>query len=298
MGGLLGARAVFVGCAQNCAVTLPRVLGTMERLSALFAERAFVLLENDSRDATKQVLRAWCATRPAARLVERDGLAAACPIRTIRLAQLRNSYLATVRAEFADWDYLVVFDCDEVNDAEIDSEAMRRAIDFLARGPSRAGVFANPDGIYRDIWALRHPKLCPGDAWEEVLDYGLRHKVADDEAFTRTFRKRIVTIARSDPPLEVASAFGGLAIYKIASVLGNARPYVGYKKKLVATPQGSREVGWQVCEHVSFNAGFGERGEKLYILPYLVNGRIAQQWFPPDAYRLLIFDLKAAGLGD
>jgi hypothetical protein len=123
----------------------------------------------------------------------------------------------------------------------------------------------------------------------------MAHGVTDEEAFIKTFEKRIFQLLPSAPPLEVISAFGGLGIYKVASILRNERNYVGYKNKFIT----GAEVGWQCCEHVSFNAGFRERGEKLFVIPELVNSqyrfalsdcsRVSSFW------RSLLFDAVKIG---
>ena len=52
----------------------------------------------------------------------------------------------------------------------------------------------------------------------------------------------------------------------------------------------AREMGWQRCEHVSFHAGFRERGERLFILPDLINCRAGEANFRPSFWRTLLFD--------
>jgi hypothetical protein len=137
-------RAVFTGCARDCAAALPRVLAKVARMAGLFAETAFVFIENDSRDGTKSLLEAWCGERPNARLISLDGLAASCPVRTIRLATARNRYLSAVRSEFSDYNLLIALDCDEVNAREIDLAAVGRAVEFLEQDASYAAVFGTP----------------------------------------------------------------------------------------------------------------------------------------------------------
>lgn len=264
-------KVLFAGCARNCAAALPGVLKNVEAMASLWEDSAFLFVENDSTDGTKAILQAWCGARDKARMLSFDGLAEFCPVRTVRLERLRKQCLSVLRAEYADYTHLVLLDCDEVNIGEMDMDAVRRAVDFLNADPATAGVFAGQDDLYYDLWALRHPTLCPGDIWEEVYDYALMHRVTDAEAFRNTFVKRLFPLPASAPPLEVDSAFGGLGIYKIASVLGNARSYAGYKIKRVPVNGEWWEVGWQVCEHVAFHAGFRERNEKLFILPFLVN---------------------------
>ena len=105
----------------------------------------------------------------------------------------------------------------------LDLDGVRQAVEFLDAGADRAGVFAGQDGLYYDLWALRHTELCPQDIWEELYDYAVANKTTDEEAFRQTFRKRLFPLPRSAPPLEVDSAFGGLGLYKAASVLPNPR---------------------------------------------------------------------------
>jgi hypothetical protein len=268
-------RAIFAACARDCASYLSKVLANVSQMAELFAETAYVFIENDSHDNTPRQLNDWCEGRAAAHLISLDGLSNFCSQRTVRLSTARNRYLSLVRSGYSTYDYLFVLDCNEVNTTRIDLDAIRRSIEFLERDVTRAGVFANSEGDYYDLWALRHPTLCPNDIWEEVCDYVTAHRVTDEEAFIKIFKKRIFQLPSTAPPLEVNSAFGGLGIYKVASILGNERNYVGYKNKLINLPTSSVEavVGWQCCEHVSFNAGFRERGEKLFIMPELVNSQ-------------------------
>jgi hypothetical protein len=299
MDRIIDKRAVFVGCARNCAVALPHVLDNILSMSRLFLESAFIFVENDSQDATQTNLRRWCDGGRNARLIVLDGLADFCSIRTLRLEIARNRYLSLVRSEYSSYDFLFVVDCDEVNAARIDLGAVRRAINFLTEEENRAAVFANAKGIYYDLWALRHRLRCPGDIWEEACDYAIAHEVTDEEAFRETFSKRIITIAPDQAmPMEVDSAFGGLGIYKIPSIMRNGKRHVGYNVKHIPAgviglrQDGMRACGWQCCEHVSFNAGFRERGDKLFVLPYLINFETEGLIFPPSGWRGLLFDLR------
>ena len=294
---MLHKNAVFVGCARDCALYLPQVLANVARMASLFAESVFVFVENDSRDATKEQLTRWCGDRPNARLISLDGLATSQPSKTIRLAILRNQCLSQIRSEFSTFDYLFAVDCDDVNVQNIDLGAVRRAIDFLEQDVSHAGVFANSQPHYRDMWALRHPTRCPGDIWEEVCDYAFSHGVSDKEAFAQTFARRIFSLGLDSPPLEVDSAFGGLGIYKVPSVIKSKREYVGSRLKLLPGPQGPAEFGWQCCEHVAFHAGLSERGERLFILPFLVNVNYGPRSFGsnPSFWRSCLFEISTKG---
>jgi hypothetical protein len=287
-------KALFAGCARDCAVALPSVLDNVDKLSSLYAAAAFVFVENDSKDDTKQLLKEWCDKKRTALLITLDGLLSMQPVRGLRLEHARRQYLAALKTYFSDYSHLIVLDCDQVNAGEIDLNAVQRAIEFLESDRSHAGVFSNQDGDYYDMWALRHRERCPGDIWEEVLDCMLALRISDREAFNRTFAKRTFSLPSTAGPLEVDSAFGGLGIYKVGCVLRNAGNYVGYKRKQILTMNGPHEVGWEVCEHVSFNFGFRQHNERLFILPYLVNAGHNYHVISPSVFRQFIFSLRFA----
>ena len=289
MGTKRAERVVFAGLARDCASALPSVLANIAAMSDQFRESAFLFLENGSRDGTRGVLEQWCRSRPEAQLLSPDHPDAFSPVRTIRLAALRNQLIAAIRERFSDFDLVVMMDCDEVNAAPTDMADIGLAVDFLMAEEDRAGVFANMLGGYIDYWALRHPTRCPDDVWEAMLDYVVRHGVGDDAAYDAVFAPRLFALAADAAPLEVDSAFGGLGIYRLKKVLANPASYVGAKRKTVPMQGGVREVGWQTCEHVSFHAGLRAEGGRLFILPGLVIGRVERLDFPHWVWRSMVF---------
>jgi hypothetical protein len=269
------------------------VLRNIERLSNLFEDAAFVLVENDSRDQTKQVLQEWGKSKGGFKLVCMDDLQF-CSLRTVRLAIARNMYLEIIRnSAIREFDYLFVMDMDNVNERELNVASVVKALEFLESEPSHAGVFANQSGAYFDMWALRHSTLCPRDVWEEVLEYAMTHSCSDDEAFERTFRRRIFSLSAEAQPVEVSSAFGGFGIYKLSYALGSR--YVGRETKLVESPPDQLRIPMQICEHVPFNKEIERQGGRLFILPWLLNwdgwdaGSDAK-WFIPSFFRELVID--------
>ena len=283
--------AVLVGCARNCEPYLDRVLANMALVASQFAEAAFVFVENDSADATAAHLQAFGGDQAHFILEQLPGLAQRHRGRTERLAAARNHYLKLIRgSRLRGFDYLLVFDMDEVNAAGQPPDNFLRAIEFLESAPDHAAVFANQAGCYYDMWALRHAGACPGDVWEEVFDYALAHAVSDQAAFDATFAKRIFKLGRDSAPVEVDSAFGGLGIYRMASVLEGE--YIGRRDKAVVVAGRTHHLLWQVCEHVSFHAAIRARGGRLFIAPWLLNAQCTAN-FPPSAFRGLYRVLEA-----
>jgi hypothetical protein len=248
--------AVIVGCARDCEAFLPAVLENISRIANLYSHAAFVFVENDSRDNTREILRRWLSERASSFLICLDGLAAQERRRTARLAIARNAYMEAVHCHhLAKRDHLLVLDFDIVNTEVISEESIAEAIRFLDSSSQNAGVFANQLPYY-DIWALRHDAWCPDDCWAQIANrppYLPRHR-----AIERYFTSRQIRISPDSPPVAVRSAFGGLGIYKLDFV--RAARYVGL------LPDGS-----EICEHVAFNEAAARMGGMLHIYPRLLN---------------------------
>src|ERR1041385_283670 len=125
-------RAIVVGCVRDCAPYLPRVLKNIEALGALFAETAFVFVENDTVDATKLVLNQWGKRQKNFNIVCLDGLAGV-EARTLRLEIARNSYLEFVRSDekLRTFNYMIVVDFDEALSNPIEPADVEKSLDFL-----------------------------------------------------------------------------------------------------------------------------------------------------------------------
>ena len=282
-------RALFVGLVRNCAAWLPPVLANVEMMARVFEHSAFLFLENDSFDASRAMLERWCAGRSGAMVLTPDDPAAFGRVRTVRLAALRNQVVAEARARHADFDVLVLLDCDDVSATPQDPQAFIRALDFLWAEDDRAGVFANSLGLYYDMWAFRHPLRCPFDIWEATMDYSIQHRTSREAAFDAVYAPRMFALPLTAPPLEVDSAFGALGIYRMARVLATKARYVGYKLRTIESETGSRQIGWQMCEHASFHAGLRADGGKLLVLPWLSIGEMTEVTLEKD-WSFALFD--------
>jgi len=286
--------AVFVGMTRNSEQFLPQVLTNLDRAAALFKDVSFVFFENDSEDKTKEKLAEWCHTKPKASVKSVDGLSEKIKTRTVRLAHLRNRAIAEVKRNHAQADYLFLIDCDDANARPWNFEALTHALKFLSEKTERAAVFGNSMPDYYDYWALRHPELRPDDVWESSLDDVALRGLTEEAAFKRHYLDKVFNIPETAEPIEVASAFGGLGIYKISSVLKNKAAYVGFKEK--QTIHGP--IGLSVCEHVSFHAGLLANEEKLFIFPALVNGFHWVQhtiFNPANILKSLVFNIQPIG---
>lgn len=250
-------KAVFAGCARDCAPFLDGVLRNIETFASIYDSFEVIIVENDSADDTRLRLQEFAASRGNVRLIEADGLEERHPKRGDRLAVARNLYMDAVREDYySDCDDLVVIDFDDVNCEPIDGAAFEAARRWLWQEPNRRGVFANSAPFYYDLWPLRHPTWCPDDCWERVRK--TQRALGLDEAVRRFVASRQIPIAPDTPPIMVDSAFGGLGIYRREATLG-------------ATYIGLDPDDEEVCDHASFNASVKGADGVLAIFPSLQN---------------------------
>jgi len=281
---------IFAGLAQNCESHLPKIFENINKISQYAEKAAYIFIENDSKDATKNGLIEWGKGKINYNFINLDGLKQ-IPIRTLRLEFMRNAYLEIIKKSkrLSEYDILVIIDMDDANTFPLDSIQIDSALRFLMESPERAAVFANQAGKYYDIWALRHKDLCPSDAWEEVFDMVRQNNCSDEEAFREKFANRIPKFESNHEPIEVDSDFGGLGIYKISYIKKSRNPYLGSKMKFISDDPEIKICRWAQCEHVHFHEGIRNSGGKLYIYPGLINDGDGDYEFPSSAYRHFIF---------
>ena len=280
-------KVIIVGCVKNSEKFLPNVFKNLEKITSLYNESAYIFIENDSIDRTKEELRMWGEMQANFRLYSMDGLDEYEKNRTVRLEIARNAYISAIKkdARLHDYDHMVVIDMDDRGSYPLEIKEIYKALCYLDNEINVAAVFANQSIKYYDLWALRHPQLCPFDFWHEVLDRALEGKT-DQEAFNSVYENILKRIPIDSLPIQVESAFGGLGIYKLKYVLSNKSRYIGHEYRYFIG-DGMAFNNFQTCEHVSFHNGISQQGGKMFILPYLINSE-QDTFFNPSAFRTMI----------
>ncbi len=248
-------RVAVLGLVRNGEQTL---LGAVQRIASALPVAwsvRWIVVESDSDDATVAVLQQLGTTVPGFSHRSLGRLRDSLPGRTARIAHCRNVALEALQALAPEHspDYVIVADLDGVNDGITEQALLScwQREDWDACG-------ANQDGLYYDLWALRHPHWCPGDCWAEAA-FLAAHGVEPERARLAAVYARMLHIPREHDWIEVDSAFGGLAVYRSAALLG-----LRY--------EGVTADGMEVCEHVALNRQLRARGGRIYINPALING--------------------------
>jgi hypothetical protein len=117
------------------------------------------------------------------------------------------------------------------------------------------GVFPINDGIYYDIWALKHRFLCPNDFMLDLNRYDHALGRMNSLWYTMYARQKL-RMDQLQGWLEVDSAFGGMGIYKTSSL-----EYANYF---------GMDSLREVVDHASLHANMKQQDMKLYINPKFV----------------------------
>jgi hypothetical protein len=250
---------LICGVSRNAGPALSQTLAKIERLKDLIEDWLVLVVTNDNTDGSDAVLDEWVKTDTRHHVIRMDGLLAAYPNRTDRIAVARNAYLHYLRSLPEDkFAYLLIMDFDGLN-TNIDPPGAIAAI--IKVKENWAGLFANQRQAYYDIYALRHSEWCSSDCWEDIRRakrYPMRlwrKKAAIIEKFVFS---RQYLIPPDSGVINVMSAFGGMAIYKVAAL---DRCWYGSRNR----------QGRPVCEHVIFNGEVVRNGGSLYIVSDLLN---------------------------
>lgn len=266
----------ILGCAQNSARYLPQIFFNLERCQSLFAGSTILVFENDSQDGTRYWLRDYGLQRSTLKAQTFKGLNYKIPVKTVRLAALRNAGIDWLRALGAfdsPKDLVMILDFDEVNADQWDICQWEQTLSWFMARDQAGAIFPNQLGPYYDLWAFRHPQLCPQDVWWQVYQMHLQNPLwNDDQCLNAGYTPRQLTLPPDREPIMVESAFGGLGLYKVLWLRRAQVPYSGEHARWISTEDdGSQFLRWQVCEHVSFHAGLRAAGASLWIHPGWIN---------------------------
>ena len=292
---LKNLNVIFGGCARDCEKYIEKVMHNIDLYASYFKSTYKIIVENGSKDNTKNLLKKY--TEKKDYLFIRDDLSK-YSYRGKRLEHARNLIIDTIKENevLKKCDLFVALDFDDRNIEKIEIESITKAINFLISDEKRAGVFANQIGTYYDMWGLIDEKYCQNDFWVQTLKE-IAIKTSPNEKISSemltNFQKYLdMKKLNFDPnlkPIKVKSAYGGLGIYKINKVIENKRKYKGDQiVELVFKDGTKKNIFYQKNEIVNFNLGFGDIGSELYILPYLINNKNSDCYFPVKAAFSLI----------
>ncbi|HQP12397.1 MAG TPA: hypothetical protein PK470_06500 [Candidatus Omnitrophota bacterium] len=249
-----GRKVAICGLARDCALGLPGNIKTIERLRKHFQASYAVVVENDSRDRTKEILKNWSAARKDVFVLSQDTGELTTPAqspgqvrpwfskhRIERFVKFRNMYLDFVEKNLA-VDTLIVLDLD-IFSFSIDGIAHTfgqpigwHAVTANGRNIPAGRAFFKGYNYY-DTYALWESADTRPQTEEMIFGYQNIYK----------------GLKRGMPMVRVASAFNGLAVYQMEAVKG-------LRYRCLSNQDPHVEA---VCDHVSLHKQMAERGQDL-----------------------------------
>lgn len=257
---------LITALARNCEGNLLSNLTRLEQLRKCFHNSYVVIIENDSIDNTKEILKQYKDSHTGVTLVSKD-YNGEYPIpsypksslpdmgcqRIAKMAYLRNELL-TQAMKIKNFDYLLSIDID------VYSFSVEGIIKVLKAAPSDWGaLFAN--GHYCIQYNNTIKTLPFHYDFYAYIPLGV-----DISSITKTFLNKKYQKIRAfflDKRLnhkqyvKVLSGFCGIGVYKREALEGN------YYE--VYTPNSWNRTDICLCEHVTFHSRIKEKGLNCYI---------------------------------
>ncbi len=293
---LKNLKTVFGGCVKDCSKFLPTSIKNLRDYSSLFGKVYTVIVENGSSDNTKEILREKKTENDTFLFCDQFNKFI---YRNQRLERARNLIIETIQKSenMKNCDLFIMLDLDDMGTYRIKNEDILYSVKYLYSSEEIAAVFGNQLGGYYDMWPLRDKTYCKNDFWVEVFKYLMMNKNSFEQiskkilldAKKNIIDKKSLSFKKTEEPVPVFSAFGGLGIYKMKNVLQNKNKYQGTQNFDVVTKDKKKfNVNYQKCEHVNFNEGIVNQNKKLYILPQLINQKFIKVEFNPESALKLI----------
>jgi hypothetical protein len=246
---------VVICTVRNVERTLVKEFKNLTKAFSGTKHVNWIIVESDSEDSTPKLGEQLSKENSNVLFVSLGKLAEKIPYRTARIAHSRNVALKKLSNEnyFSSLDYIILADIDGRN-RDFNKEAFQSSWNI----PDWDVMTANQDGLYYDIWALRHETWCPSDCWIDAKK--LQHEIGLENSIDVSVKSKMIVIKEDIKPIRVLSAFGGLAVYK-----SELFEHMNYLEGLLE--------GEEICDHVFVNLKLSKLGKKIFINPRMINYR-------------------------
>jgi len=253
-------RVVIASLVRDVERSLPEIIKKAESVGKMFKDYVVLVVENDSKDKTRELLLRWAVKNPKVTILGCGVNVNECHMpkapktdghyvdrtRIQKMVDLRNVYLDYIKEHYLDFDYTMMWDLDMIGSVYLDG--IQHSLGYLSQHPDVDVVCSY--GIYHwafftlfyDTYALLHRNET----------FHIDHKTIHD------IRKGMweAKYSRGNQPIEVDSCFSGFAIYRTASLADDAVRYD------MSGPDNLE------CEHVRLNKKIG--GKKV-VNPSMIN---------------------------
>ena len=260
---MIDKKIVIAALARDCNEALINNIPRIEKLRELFTESHVVIVENDSKDGTKDTLQKWQEKATNIHLLINDYGTETIPQasndnphpatslhRIEKMTNYRNMYLEHIRSLKIDFDYLIIIDVD------IKYFCSNDVINTIKNAPKDWAV----------LFAFGQENAYIGKIRLKTLMYDMfayvhrqiPHPFTEKYMFVQ--KRKIVKRIKKETYSPCISAFGGLAIYKWNYI----------KSQLYQIQLNNDSMISVLCEHIPFNHRVIEQGGNNYIAKQMI----------------------------
>lgn len=291
---MINKSILIAALARDCNDSIIRNIHKIELLRKEFKESHVIIIENDSKDGTKETLSRWKQRSKGVETIMNDFGTVTMPekskkianpgtshYRISKMASYRNMYMDYAKNANFNIDYLIVIDID-VADFSING-----IIESINKAPNNwGGLFANGTIDFHGLTPYYYDTYAYIDLSDtQILNVSTAKLFKNSKKINRMLRKREY--------IECISAFCGIGIYKWDII-----------KHLKYTCEKNRDRNSYleaICEHIPFNKKIIEQGYKNYICRNMrvkynekrnIKHVIIYSIFPEKIFKLLYSILK------
>jgi hypothetical protein len=251
---------IIAALARDCEKSLPMMIELIEQLRLHFVWSHVVIVENDSKDNTKEVLKGWKKKSQNVEIISQDFGTITIPneskgepkplvsfYRIEKMAMYRNLYMDFIKELEHSIDNVVIIDVDlqffsidKIINAIIECDGNNGAI--FANGVTIKTLFGKIySRLFYDVFA--------------VYEYPLKEEFSFTEKTLFKTLKNVGNKVKQNKKYPVISAFGGVGIYNY-----NAISNLQYEA--LRNPLNKNEA---ICEHIPFNSQIVKLGYENFI---------------------------------
>lgn len=253
---MIGKSILIAALARDCNDSIIKNIPKIELLRKEFRESRVIIIENDSKDGTKDSLTGWKNKSEGVEIMMNDFGTVTIPEkskktinpgtsnhRISKMANYRNMYMDYARRAGFNIDYLIIMDMD------IDDFSVEGIIESINNAPSDWGaLFANGNKIFNGALKSYYDYFA-------YVPYGSRTlSMRYNDMFFQA--RKIKNALKNNEYVKCISAFGGFAVYKWEFI-----------KNLNYTAENNTVCSLceTLCEHIPFNNSILRQGACNYI---------------------------------
>lgn len=254
----LASKIVFTGLCRDCGEYIDKNLRILEEAGKHFSDYKIVIFENDSKDGTRDMIVAAAKNNPRIILLDCEHMGSkdcrlneinlydygACSLKRMKkMALFRNQPLTYVKEHLSDYEYLLTIDLDMEGTFSFDGLFNSIAYDgWDAIIPNARCPFPGTLGMVTGALDML--------AFSPVDDTNIHGQKLGVIEATKGLLKMNYLMINAKDLVKVQSAFSGVALYKIPSILKCS--YAGNTK----------------CEHLDLHLDMKNHGcGNIYINP-------------------------------